>query len=889
MMKTTLNKSSLFRIIVLLFLIIPLFGFSKNDNNKTVLYVSSFAKNSRWSIDCKKALINQFKEEKYSIKLLELSLDEELMSKLDTRVEMVKKYFSNLKEKIDAILVFDYGATNVFLTYTDSIISKIPIVFVSELEPEKKYNSNNITGIISDYGVAQTYKLGLKMFPNTKKVYVWADKSPTGTFFLNHAKKTLTGYNDGIDIEFGLKVNSKDELIKKCKNLDHNSFIIFSTWSKDEKGRKYSDEELLNIFFEVNKVPIFCSYDDNIGGGYIGGFVQRPKENARAVANKAIRIFNGEFPNRMVTEHINPIPIFNYKNIVLKEGNTKVIPNDSIIIKKWQGFLLANKELLIILFILLLTISIIIIFVIIQRKKNKELVEAIYKKEEKEKKLEHNIKLLSIAIPTLKIMSWSYNDRTQKFRFGIANDNGLIELNQEGDLEFVKSHLPSEQVERLISFFSNIKDIDNHYEFHIEFYGKIPGEENDSWWESSGIINIFNDNEGEYRVVNGIIVNIDKYKQIEFRLNKALEKSIQSDKLKSSFISNITHEIRTPLNAIIGFSNLIIKSDNEEEKQEYIKIIQDNNDNLLNIVNDIIDLSEIESGFFEVKRIKFDLKQYYDETESLFKHKLKEGVELIIDKPYKSCIVLLDKVRLTQIFKIFLDNSIKFTNKGYIKIGYSVVDNGIRFYFEDTGIGIKEENLTKIFDHFEKSDSIEHGTGLGLTIAKSIMDIIGAKYGVESQEGKGSKFWGWIPSKLIILDDKNEKENNIEIDNDIQIETKILIADEDNSSSKLLGAILKDNYNIIFARNGIETIKKADDERPDIILMGLKMQDIYGCEVIKRIRENNNDIPIIVISTKVLALEKQEAFQAGCNEFIEKPIDNNFLITIIEKYTTKHL
>lgn len=250
MMKTIVNKSSLFRIIVLLFLIIPIFGFSKNDNQKTVLYVSSFAKNSRWSLECKKALINEFKEEKYSIKLLELNLDEELIPKLETRVEIVKKYFANLKEKIDVILVFDYGATNVFLTYTDSIINKIPIVFVSELEPDKKYISNNITGIISDYGVAQTYKLGLKMFPNTKKVYIWADKSPTGTFFLNHAKKTLAGYNDGIDIEYGLKVNNKDELIKKCKNLEKNSFIIFSTWAIDEKGKKYSDEELLHIFLK---------------------------------------------------------------------------------------------------------------------------------------------------------------------------------------------------------------------------------------------------------------------------------------------------------------------------------------------------------------------------------------------------------------------------------------------------------------------------------------------------------------------------------------------------------------------------------------------------------------------------------------------------------------
>ncbi|MFA6200287.1 MAG: response regulator [Bacteroidales bacterium] len=886
-MKKPLNKSSLFRIapiLFLLFLLFPLLGFSKNDNQKTVLYVSSFSEDSYWSQESKKALMTKFNDEKYSIKLLELYLDEEIIPELDARIKIVKNYFANLKEKVDVIVVFDYGATNVFLTYTDSIISKIPIVFVSELDTKREYNFKNITGIISDYGIAQTYKLGLKMFPNTKKVYVWGDKSPTGIFFAEQARNTLIGYNDGIKIEYGLDVNSKEELLQKCKNLDPNSFIIFSTWSIDKKGRKYSDSELIHIFFKAIKVPIFCIYDELIGSGFIGGFVQSPKENGKAAAVKAIRIFNGEFTDRMVTEYITPIPIFDFNKIIEKGGNTKVIPSNSILKNEYKGYIYSYRYIILLLVIIL----IIILVVIIEKKKNNKLKKKIIGKDKKEKKLEQSIKLLSIAMPTLKVMSWSYNERTQKFKFGIANNDGLMESIQEGDIDFVKSYLSPEQMEKLLSFFNSIKDIDNQHEFHIEFYGIIPGEENNSWWESSGIINIIEDDDGKYRVVNGMIVNIDKYKQIEFRLNKALEKSIQSDKLKSSFISNITHEIRTPLHAIIGFSNLIIKSDNDEEKQEYIKIIQDNNDNLLNIVNDIIDLSEIESGFLKMKRIQFDLKQYYDEIESLFKHKLKDGVEFIIDIPHKSCIVLLDKVRLIQIFKIFIDNAIKFTNKGYIKIGYSVVDNGIRFYCEDTGIGIKKENLTKIFDHFEKSDSFEQGTGLGLTIAKSIMDIIGAKYGVESEEGKGSTFWGWIPSKLIILDDKNEKDNNIEVGNDIEMETKILVVDEDDCSRKLLGAIFKKNYNIAFAKRGLEAVEKVTKEMPDIIIMDLKMQDINGCEVIKRIKQNNNDIPIIVVSTKVLTHEKREAFEAGCNEFIEKPIDNELLFAVIENIRNKH-
>lgn len=880
-MKNISYKLILLRILLLLFIVMPLFVFSKGDNQKTVLYVSSFGKETSWNIDSQKALMERFKEEKFSIKLLELYLDEEKNPNIDDRLKIAQNYFANLKEKIDVILVFDYGATNVFLRYTDSIISKIPIVFISESEPENENDSNNITGIISDYGIAQNYKLGLKMFPNTKKVYVWADKSPTGVFFLNQARRTLKGYKDGIEIEFGLDVNNKKELIEKLSSIDPNSIIIFSTWAIDNNGRVYSDEELIPLFFGVNKAPIFCSYDDNIDIGYIGGFVQRPTENAYAVANKAIRIFNGEFPNRMVTEHVNPIPIFNYEQIIRMDGNAKVLPTNAIIVNKLQGLILTHKGLLIILLVLVIVITAVIAIVIYQKRKNKDLIKTIDEKDEKGKQLEQNVKMLSQAMPTLKMMSWTYDERTSLFKYDSENENGVLELNQEGYFDFIRQHISADNLEPFYSLLKNMKNLENHYQFHIEYYGTIPGEEQKSWWEIRGTINVNEDKKGEYRVINGIHLNIDKFKQIEARLNEALEKSIQSDKLKSSFISNITHEIRTPLNAIIGFSNLLISSTNDEEKKEYIRIVQENNDSLLNTVNDIINLSEIQSGCLEIKRIKFDLKQYFDETENLFKHKLKEGVELIIDSPHKSCIIFLDKVLVAQILKVFIDNAINFTSKGFIKIGYSVVDNGIRFYCQDTGIGIKEENLKKIFNHFEKTDPITHGTGLGLTIARSIMDITDTKYGVESEEGKGSTFWFWRPSKLILIDDEHEKETNIEVDNDIEIKTKILIVEEDGSACKLLESILKDRYILSCSNNTLESVEKIGSEMPDIIVMGLKSNNIDGYEAIKRIKQNNINTPIIVISNKVLIHEKQLAYEAGCDQFIEKPLDKDLLINII--------
>jgi len=893
-MKTIINKAFLLRLtpilflIFLLFLMIPNYGFTKNDNQKTILYVSSFSENSTWSKECKEALSSTFKQENYSVKLLDLYLDEETTPQLDLRINILKKYFSNLKEKIDIIIVFDYGATNVFLTYSDSNISKIPIVFVSELNSETKFNFNNITGIISDYGLAQTYKLGLKMFPETKKVYVWADKSPTGIFFMENAKNILKGYNDGIEIEYGLDVNNKAELIHKCKNLNPNSFIIFSTWSIDNKGKKYSDEELNPIFLQEIKVPMFCSYDDLIGSGFIGGYVQSAFENGKAAAIKAIRIFNGEFADRMVTEHINPIPIFDLQKIIEEGGNTKVIPNESIIINKYKGYFYLNKILFITIFILIFISSIILVIALIQKRKNKALIKTIIEKDEKEKELEQSVKMLTIAIPSLKILSWSYSERTELFKYGIANENGLLDLNNECDLNYARQFASDEFKEKFDLFFNNIKNIDINYEFQLQYFGRIPQEEFDSWWEIRGMINSIEDKKGKYRVVNAIHINIDKHKQIEERLNNALEKSIRTEKLKSNIISNFTNEIKSPLNTIIGFSSLISKSNEEEERQEYIKVIKENNDNLINIFNNIILLSEIQSGYLEFNLIKFDLKQFFDEIGDIFQHKIKENIDFIIDCPHKSCIVMLDKEKLIQIFKIFIDNAIKFTNEGYIKIGFSVVDNSIMFYCQDSGVGIKKENIEKIFDHFEKADSFQSGTGLGLTIFKSIMDFLDLKYGVESQPDQGSKFWFVTNSKLIIIDDENEKESNVEIDNDIEIKSKILIVDENNPYRKSLKDILDKKYDIVFADNSNEAFEKITIEIPDLIIMSLSIQHIDGYEAIKVIRQDHNEIPIIVISNKALLHEREKAFKAGCNEFLEKPVDNELLFSVIENLINKN-
>lgn len=755
-----INKSSVF--IIIFVLLLPLYGFSKSQEKRNVLYVSSFTYNNSWSINCKEAMMNKFKKEGYTIYLKEIYLDEKSNSE-EKRIEIIKNYFSKNKEHIDVIIAFDYGATNLFLTYTDSIISKIPIVFVSELETERTVDFKNITGITSDYGIGRVYKNGLKIFPNTRKVYVWADKSPTGEFFMKQAKQTLCAYeNEGIEIEYGVDAKNKEELLTKFRNVEPYSFILFSTWQVDDNGQLYISNDLYPEIIKSTKVPIFTVFDGFIGSGFIGGFVQVAKNNGEAAALKSVRIFNGEIPEKISIDNIPPVPLYDYAEIVARKGVFAALPENTVAKNIGKAFFNNHK----ILVTLVSAIIIFIISILILRYKNIILNKKIKFKEEHEKDLQLNIKLLSSGMPSVQILSWDYNERTNKYKIGGSLNNQEKGISQEVDPEFLLNNVIPEQREEAIEFFHSLLTAEDGSEYVKEYLRKFDEKENYSWWETRIFVELLEDKKGKYRKIRGINFNIDKHKNIEQKLNEALKKSIQSDILKSRFIANISHEIRTPLNAILGFTELVIDSEDREEQLEYRKIIRENNEKLLNLVEDIIELSEIESGFIEFKRIKFDLKQFFEEFEGLFKYKIKNGVDLIVDSPHKSCIVFMDKQKLTQILKEIVENSIKFTNSGHIKFGYEIIGKDkIKFYIEDTGIGVKEKNISRVFDRFEKLDSFEHGPGLGLAIIKALLDNLGAKYSLESKEGVGTKFWAILSSELILVDDNNIKETNVEIDN----------------------------------------------------------------------------------------------------------------------------
>ena len=252
----------------------------------------------------------------------------------------------------------------------------------------------------------------------------------------------------------------------------------------------------------------------------------------------------------------------------------------------------------------------------------------------------------------------------------------------------------------------------------------------------------------DYRPQDGIIdmlcINYDitPLKETEQKLIIARDKAEELDRLKSAFLANMSHEIRTPLNAIVGFSSLLAETDSRSERQEYIKIVQENNELLLQLISDILDLSKIEAGTFNFVYTNVDVNETCSEIIKSMGMKVSKGVELIFGELFPECYIYTDKNRFTQVISNFINNALKFTQQGCITLGYEQVSHQkIKFYVRDTGMGIPEEKQKSVFERFVKLNTFVQGTGLGLSICKSIVSQMGGEIGVDSTEGVGSCFW----------------------------------------------------------------------------------------------------------------------------------------------------
>lgn len=365
-------------------------------------------------------------------------------------------------------------------------------------------------------------------------------------------------------------------------------------------------------------------------------------------------------------------------------------------------------------------------------------------------------------------------------------------------------------------------------------------------------------------------------------------KAEHSNQLKSAFLANMSHEIRTPLNAILGFSRIIAETDNAEERLQYYDIVEKNNMRLQELINEILDLSKIESGMMEFNYAPVYLHTLCDDVKNTYCFRCQPGVELVFEKSDELLATSTDRNRLFQVFSNLIGNATKFTSKGSIRFGYKLAEKDIEFHVTDTGSGISADKVSKIFDRFIMANNQVQGTGLGLSISKIIIDKLGGTISVESREGVGTTFTFTIPyhpvNGEIAVKEEHVRPLSANEDKTAHKEITILVAEDYQSNYDLIAAMIGKIYRLVHAHDGMEAIQLYDQCKPALILMDIKMPNIDGLDATRTIREMSADIPIIAVSAFAYDKDKAAAFESGCNEFLTKPISADLLKNTINKY-----
>ncbi len=392
----------------------------------------------------------------------------------------------------------------------------------------------------------------------------------------------------------------------------------------------------------------------------------------------------------------------------------------------------------------------------------------------------------------------------------------------------------------------------------------------------------------EYKQIN------EEYKQINEELYIAKIKAEESDKLKSAFLANMSHEIRTPMNGIVGFADLLNNPGlSDHKRKEFTSIIIERSNQLLNIVNDILDISKIEAGLVSVKNETVAINKLITELWSFYSNheKLKDihfDKKLGLNGLQK--YILADKTKITQILNNLLNNALKFTSQGHIIFGYELKNEMLEFFVEDTGIGIQDEYKEKIFERFRQ---VEHeltknygGTGLGLSISKELVEMMGGKIWIESKLGYGTKIFFTIP--YVPLSTENEKAARLINSRSYKnIEGKsIMIVDDDEINLLYLKELISEfRLKVFEATNGIEAVEKFKENREiSLVLMDIKMPIMDGIEATKLIKSMNSATKIVAQTAYAMYSEKEMAIKEGCDDYISKPLNKEILIDLIKKY-----
>lgn len=815
---------------------------------------------------------------------------------------MIGNFAFTLRDKIKEIwgdvpilLISQYGKYAP-LEYYFTVNSNNDSILPPKMKPmEDLRNEYNFSMVLSPNAYKETVDMMISMFPDMKKFVFMAD----GLYSNHHTSYMIKEYiklkYPNVEYEW-LLAGEEGVMLPYLNNTDPNIGLLLSTWYYTAPGvsghpmMSATDSYLINGAHR----PVFGLRYAYTAYGILGGYYSSHEEIHSNVLDALKDLISGkdmrEVPFR-VPEHA--YPYINYEKLIALGLDESICPKNTVFIDKpvsfWEQykdyFYYGGAALIVIL------IGVVILIIFGKRPRSKK---------------DYNALVNSMPIGYMQVILLLDKDGQVKKVIYCAHNKTLLNLAYDHNLKKLKAdefdNYWQETADSLAmdpepkSLIVKAPDEDLYIEFMVSPNPKSK--------ENKLILDIF-------------AIDVTDKMQVENVLREAARTAVEADNMKSAFLANMSHEIRTPLNAIVGFSNLLCKTLDPEKRRRFVEIIETNNQLLLKLIGDILDISKADSGKMVFNMHTVDVNKLIKTVCSGIDMSSRPDVQLQVVNGLDQCYITTDSYRLTQVFNNLLTNAIKFTEKGFIKIGYDIQDDMIRFFVKDTGMGISEADIKKLFTRFTKLNSFIQGTGLGLSISKTIVEKLGGTIKVVSPgRGKGTTFYFTVPYVLKDEDAKDDVANESNDESRFEAlkraragesevssdslrnfgtvdaskpsykyeKKKILIVEDNESNSALFDALLEDRFDLVHASDGEEAIRIFARETPDLVLMDINLPYKNGYEATEEIRRLAPTVPIIAVTAYAQQSDKEKILNSGFSSYLAKPIEEDQLIAQIRRY-----
>lgn len=904
-----LSRTYNFIILSIVFLILGGTSYAQDVYNrqqtKKILVIHSYAPDYVAYPDLNRMIADGFSKQCIQADIRTFYLDCEQYEAVDETQRIYDFMDSICFWKPDLILVNEDQATYSLLECGHPLVQTTPIVFTGVNFPnwELLKSYKEVTGLWDKPDYLETINMVEQLLGKTR-IRFFHDNTflgrqvtreiadqlrrsyPKISYFLYNYLKDPTSYTEHPNIDIFHEDNEPD-----LDRPDSTSFYFINLRKKDRNGLlwtisgmvKYSafiqtkyDYTTMRIG-RMSAIPIFTVISEGFDyhQGILGGYITTIDIQASESTALASRILKGEKASQIPISPSSKKHVVDWNELMRWKISEDALPDGYTVINVPFHVRYKTELVTLSIFLCLFIIALIIYLTYLYSRESK-------RKREAQSSLKRERDFLSLALEGSNIFAWRYETQKGLLTFdkdffdkvGIAPRSYTLQ-------EIEEITHPDDYTKAVNSFWQIRNEKQNRSSLHTRcnFNGK------GYIWYEYRYIDIVSAGS-----VIGLILNIEDYKKREAELTESRDLAAKAE-LKQSFLANMSHEIRTPLNAIVGFSNLLA-SENEqsqEERREFINIINRNCELLLKLIDDILEISRIESDSLSFTYQEINLNQLMDDIYVTYQMMMPKNVELRKDIPETSIRITTDKIRLNQVITNLLNNAIKFTTSGYIQLGYKIDESHklLKIYVHDTGKGIPEREQKMIFERFYKRDEFIQGTGLGLSICQGIIQKLGGEIRLTSQEGEGSLFTIVLPLHFEFLEQKNivssiqqTTENPASAPGNERRKT-ILIAEDNESNYLLLKIILQKYYELVWVKNGKDAVETIEQQYIDLILMDVKMPEMDGLEALKAIRKKYRDLPIVMQTAYAFETDREEAEQAGSSGFITKPVSAPEVLQIV--------